>query len=83
MPTPNGIDEEYSAEPWFYVRENDVFPEEFDAFMVPAGPLRDAFLQAHADLLTVGFWREMQARQRAGELIDVFPYRQSRRFLRG
>jgi isocitrate dehydrogenase kinase/phosphatase len=68
-----------SAEPWYYVGEHDVFPEEFVSFLVPPGRLRDEFLDEHADLLTVRFWREMQERQRAGEIMDVFPYRPERR----
>jgi isocitrate dehydrogenase kinase/phosphatase len=60
----------------------DVFPEEFGAVMVPAGPLRDAFLAAHADLLGVPFWQDMQARQRSGEVVDFSPYRAERRLPR-
>ena len=71
-----------SAEPWFHVGEHDVFPEEFAAFLVPAGPLRDAFLAAHGDLLTVEFWQGTQERLRAGEIFDFYPYRQSRRLAR-
>ncbi|HEX6535340.1 MAG TPA: bifunctional isocitrate dehydrogenase kinase/phosphatase [Gemmatimonadaceae bacterium] len=82
LPEPSSLDEELSAEPWFYVGEHDVFPEEFGVFMVPAGELREAFLRAHGDLLTVKFWRDMQERQRAGELFDVFPYRDRRRLPR-
>jgi isocitrate dehydrogenase kinase/phosphatase len=72
-------EDEMSADPWFSVDEGDVFPEEFLPFLVPAGPLRDAFLEAHADLLTVAFWREMQRRQSAGEIPDFFPYPRCRR----
>ena len=72
-------DEEMSAEPWYYVGEHDVFPEEFAAFLIPPGRLRDEFLDEHADLLTIRFWRDMQERQRAGEIMDVFPYRPERR----
>lgn len=82
LPKPTDIIEELSAEPWFYVGEHDVFPEEFGAFMLPSGHLRDAFLDAHADLLTLAFWREMYERQQAGEIVDIFPYRQSRRLRR-
>jgi isocitrate dehydrogenase kinase/phosphatase len=82
IPRARGIDEEMSDEPWFYVAENDVFPEEFGAFMLPPGELRDAFMAQHADLLTVEFWRRMQERHRAGEVMDFFPYPQSRRFAR-
>jgi isocitrate dehydrogenase kinase/phosphatase len=79
LPRASALDEEIAAEPWFYVGEHDVFPEEWPAFLVPPGELRDAFLAAHADLLRIDFWREMQERQRAGEIPDVFPYRPERR----
>jgi isocitrate dehydrogenase kinase/phosphatase len=79
LPPPLDDDDAMRAEPWFGIGEHDVFPEEFGAFMVPAGPLRDAFLAAHADLLTVEFWTGMQARVSRGELPDVFPYRAERR----
>ena len=79
LPEATTIDEEMAAEPWYYVGERDVFPEEFAPFMVPSAPLRDVFLSAHADLLTVDFWLRAQAQQRAGELSDVFPYRGERR----
>jgi isocitrate dehydrogenase kinase/phosphatase len=79
LPEPTSEEEEFAAEPWFYVGEHDVFPEEFNSFLVPSGPVREAFLQAHRNLLTVEFWLEMQERQRTGELFDVFPYRECRR----
>src|SRR5918912_874124 len=82
LPQPTRAEEELAAEPWFHVGENDVFPEEFAAFLLPAGPLRDAFLAAHGDLLDVAFWRRMQERQRAGELVDFFPYSDERRLRR-
>ena len=75
IPQPSSMEEEFSAEPWFHVGEQDVFPEEFQAFLVPPGRLRDAFLGAHGDLLDVGFWQGVQQRVSAGELVDVFPYR--------
>ena len=77
--TPPPARDELAAEPWFHVGEMDVFPEEFAAFLVPAGPLRDTFLAAHGDLLTVEFWQRTQARLRTGEIFDFYPYRQSRR----
>ena len=79
LPIASTPDEEMAAEPWYYVGDRDVFPEEFAPFMVPSGSLRDVFLSAHADLLTLDFWLHAQAQQRAGELRDVFPYRGERR----
>jgi isocitrate dehydrogenase kinase/phosphatase len=82
LPVASSPEDELAAEPWFYVGERDVFPEEFRAVMVPAGPLRDAFLVAHADLLDVTFWKDMQERQRSGEVVDFSPYRPERRLPR-
>ncbi len=77
IPPPSSIEEEFAAEPWFFVGEQDVFPEEFSAFLVPPGNVRDAFLDTHADLLDVEFWQRVQRRLRAGEVVDVFPYKRS------
>ena len=77
IPQPATYEDELSAEPWFSVGENEVFPEEFHAFLVPPGELRDAFLDAHGDLLEVAFWHRVQERLEAGEVVDVFPYRRS------
>jgi isocitrate dehydrogenase kinase/phosphatase len=79
LPTARSDEDEMSAEPFFSVSAGDVFPEEFLPFLVPAGPLRDAFLAAHGDLLTPRFWLSMQESQAAGELPDFYPYRTSRR----
>jgi hypothetical protein len=36
------------------------------------------FLETRGDLPGVDFWTTMQARSRASEIVDVFPYPQSR-----
>jgi isocitrate dehydrogenase kinase/phosphatase len=59
--------------------EHDVFPEEFARFTLPVGPLREAFLARHRDLLDPGWWEDVQRRLRAGEVVDVYPYPQARR----
>jgi len=41
--------------------------------------VREVFLEAHRDLLSPDFWRRMQARHGAREVLDIFPYRQERR----
>lgn len=79
MPTARYEEDEMAADPWFSVNDGDVFPQEFVPFLVPAGPLRDAFMDAHGDLFTVRWWREIQERQAAGEIPDFFPYPQNRR----
>jgi isocitrate dehydrogenase kinase/phosphatase len=83
LPEPRSIEEEFAAEPWFHVGEMDVFPEEFRAFLVPPGKVREVFLAAHGDLLDVEFWQGVQHRLAAGEVFDVFPYRRSTRLRLG
>jgi isocitrate dehydrogenase kinase/phosphatase len=82
LPPPRSIEEEFSAEPWFHVGDQDVFPEEFQAFLSPPGQVRDAFLAAHGDLLQVEFWTGVQERLKAGEVVDVFPYPRHQRLKR-
>jgi isocitrate dehydrogenase kinase/phosphatase len=76
---PAGADEDAAGEPSFYVGPHDVFPEEFLPFLGLPGRLRDFFLQAHGDLLGARWWREVQERLRAGEVVDIFPYRDEQR----
>ena len=83
LPTPSGDDEETSGEPWFYVGEDDVFPEEFLPFLGLAGRLREVFLQVHGDLLTGHYWRAIQERIREGEIVDIYPYREEQRLVHG
>jgi isocitrate dehydrogenase kinase/phosphatase len=74
LPEPCGIEEEAQAEPWFYVGENDLFPAEFLTFIGFRAEERAHFLAAHRELLEVPFWRQIQDRLRAGEIVDIFPY---------
>jgi isocitrate dehydrogenase kinase/phosphatase len=79
IPETDRPDQEMAADPWFGVGDNDVFPEEFSRFLGIRGELRDAFDYHHSDLSTVRFWRRAQDRVRTGEVIEIFPYRRSRR----
>ncbi|MFL5274350.1 MAG: bifunctional isocitrate dehydrogenase kinase/phosphatase [Anaeromyxobacteraceae bacterium] len=72
-------EDETSGEPTFYVGPNDIFPEEFLPFLGLRGRVRDVFLQAHGELLTARWWRGVQERLRAGEIVDIFPYREEQR----
>ena len=81
LPQATTYEEEISAEPWFSVRENDVFPEEFPNFLRLPGPARAALLEQHADLFHPDFWRSVQRKLREGEIPEVFPYRPERRLV--
>jgi isocitrate dehydrogenase kinase/phosphatase len=81
MPQSTTYEEEISAEPWFSVRDNDIFPEEFPKFLGLPGPARDALFEQHADLFRADFWRGVQCKLRSGEILEVFPYRPERRLV--
>jgi len=79
MPQGRTADEDLAPEPWFSVGENDVFPEELATFLGLPRDLRPVFTAAHGELFGVDYWETMKARHLAGEVIDVLPYRESRR----
>jgi isocitrate dehydrogenase kinase/phosphatase len=82
LPPPRTDLEEVSSEPWFYVGERDIFPEEFRSFLGLRKDLLHTFLAHHEELLHVDFWHRMQDLHNRGEVVDIFPYRSSSR-LRG
>ena len=82
IPLPRSYEDELAAEPYYSVGPHDVFPEQFGSFLVSEPRAREVFLQRHGDLTTPEFWQRKQARIRAGEQEDVFPYPGSMRFRR-
>ncbi len=80
MPKAQSMEEIYAPAPWFAVGEKDVFPREFEHFLIGREGIREIFVRQHADLFEVDFWHRMQERQRRGEILDVFPYRRRQRF---
>ncbi len=80
IPEARSYEEELLGEPWYSVGPFDIFPEEFGRFLIGRSEIRQLFLKRHADLFDVPFWRDMQKRLRAGEMLTVFPYRQRLRF---
>jgi isocitrate dehydrogenase kinase/phosphatase len=79
LPEARTPEEEIAAEPWFSVRENDIFPEEFLQFLSFPEPALAALLQHHREIFGADFWRAIQRQIRAGEIPEVFPYREERR----
>lgn len=74
LPAARFEEDELRAEPWFYVGNNDVFPEQFANFLGLQPDLRDEFLDFHADLLTADFWRGLKTSHEAEQLLEVIPY---------
>lgn len=80
-PAPNP-EYELSGEIWYAVSRHDVFPEEFETFLLGSPMVRKYFLKYHRELLDTAFWQAAQARNRAGQVDDFFPYPESLRFCR-
>jgi isocitrate dehydrogenase kinase/phosphatase len=82
LPQSRHYEDELSAEPWFTVGENDVFPEEFAAFLGLPPRLKQVFFKFHQDLLDPGFWQQTQEEIRSGTLRHIRPYGEARRLRR-
>ncbi|MFP2770805.1 bifunctional isocitrate dehydrogenase kinase/phosphatase [Oceanisphaera sp. KMM 10153] len=80
IPKARYPEDELSAEPWYSVAPNDIFPEEFATFLLSSPRIREAFKQQHNELFTAEYWRQLQQNIQAGQFGDVFPYRRKRRF---
>jgi len=74
IPAATHEEDEMLGEAWFYVAENDVFPETFLNFLGFNEEQRAALLRVHGEILTAGFWRGVQQRLREGEVMEVLPY---------
>jgi isocitrate dehydrogenase kinase/phosphatase len=74
LPQAGNYEDEVRGEPWFYVSPNDIFPEEFMTFIGLQGEQRQAFIEAHGDLLHADFWRKIQTKHTAGQVLEVRPY---------
>ena len=75
LPSARNDEEEMSAEPWFYVGEHDVFPEQWLPFLSIPDALREIFIREHGELLRPEWWRARQVRYR--EQVLEAPHRAS------
>ncbi|HVB48401.1 MAG TPA: bifunctional isocitrate dehydrogenase kinase/phosphatase [Burkholderiales bacterium] len=82
IPPPGSFEDEMAAEPYYSIGPHDVFPEQFERFLVADPRAREIFLEYHRDLTEPEFWRGKQARISAGVQEDVFSYPQEMRFPR-
>jgi isocitrate dehydrogenase kinase/phosphatase len=74
MPQATNLEDEMRAETWFYVADNDIFPETFINFLAFTDAQRAAFMRMHGEILTAAFWRGVQERLAEGEVLEVVPY---------
>jgi isocitrate dehydrogenase kinase/phosphatase len=82
LPQSRHYEDELNAEPWFMVGENDVFPEEFAAFLGLPSRLKQVFFKFHEDLLDPAFWRQTQEEIRTGTWRHVRPYGETQQLRR-
>jgi isocitrate dehydrogenase kinase/phosphatase len=74
LPQATNEEDEMRGEAWFYVADNDVFPETFIRFLSFTDSQREALLRMHGEILTARFWRNVQERLKEGEVLEVLPY---------
>ena len=82
LPTPHNMEEEFSAETWYSVGPRDVFPEEFRRFLFGRPGIKRLFTEMHGELFDPAYWQGVQRAIKDGEVMDVFPYRRKKRFMR-
>jgi isocitrate dehydrogenase kinase/phosphatase len=73
IPETDDSDDELQDD-WYYVADNDIFPEEFIKFLALEKDLSTLFMTVHHDLMTADYWRNIKERQLAGEISVVIPY---------
>lgn len=74
LPQSDRLEDEMSAEPWFFVSPTDVFPEEFIRFLGLDAGLQEVFRRYHGELLSHEWWNRMKSLLERGEPIEVLPY---------
>jgi isocitrate dehydrogenase kinase/phosphatase len=80
VPEPATPEQEMSAEAWYTVAPNDVFPEEFKRFLFGKSHVKQRFIEMHGELFDPAYWQGLQRAIHDGRVMDVFPYRRKKRF---
>ena len=81
LPEPRNEEEELHHGAWYYVADNDVFPEQFPRFLGLTPAQRQALLAIHGEIFDVDWWQAQQQKLRAGGYSDVPPYPDSTRLV--
>jgi isocitrate dehydrogenase kinase/phosphatase len=82
IPEPRTPEEEMASDVWYSVAKNDVFPEEFRHFLFGRPAIKQRFVELHGDLFDPSYWSGLQKEIVDGQVVDVFPYRRKKRFIR-
>ncbi len=80
-PTPRNDFEEFASEETRIVAgPNDFFIDELRHFLGIPPSLQGVFMAEHGDLFTLDYWRDMQRKNREGEIVDITPYDRRKKF---
>lgn len=80
IPIPSDDDDTRGNTDMITAEANDIFPEEFKAFMAPDGPIGEIFLAEHNEIFDPKYWRNIQKSIEAGEYLSFYAYDQYKRF---
>ena len=79
IPKAKTYEQEMASEPWYYVGQNDVFPEEFKYFMLPNPYLKEVFNKKYKKLLDADYWVSVQDKIKESGVMDYYPYGSEKR----
>ncbi len=79
LPPARSEEQEFASETWFYVADNDVFPEQFEHFLGMSAGLKALFMEHHGDLLTAAYWRGVQEGLETSDAPPFSPYARASR----
>lgn len=79
IPKSRTYEEEMASEPWYYVGPNDVFPEEFQYFMLPSKHMKETFNSRYQKLLDAEYWGSIQENIKKNGVMDYYPYGSEKR----
>ena len=80
VPAARYEEDELSAEPWYSVGPDDVFPETFRYALCSEATTGDLLLQLHPEIFDARWWRAQQQRIAQGHVEEVIAWRQTQRF---
>ncbi|MET4057572.1 isocitrate dehydrogenase kinase/phosphatase [Pantoea agglomerans] len=80
VPAARYEEDELSAEPWYSVGPDDVFPETFRYALCSEAATGALLLQLHAEIFDARWWRAQQQRIAQGHVEEVIAWRQTQRF---
>ena len=79
IPESKTYEQELASEPWYYVGQNDVFPEEFRYFMLPNPYMKEVFNRNYKKLLDANYWISIQEKIKNNGVMDYYPYGSEKR----